>query len=336
MAVAALLAGGAVALTGSVASATTLPPTITSVGLAVSNNAAGQVVGGVTNTATYTWSFTTATASITPTALTFTVPTGTTKTSTLSATIYGITGCSAAAPTLVGTTVTETMTGTCNAVAKTTPVQVAITKFKNGTASTIFKSAVTVKSSTATPTATSPVVPFANNTTAVTVTVPDSLTFTNSNTSITLLPIPGGATATTTPVTLTVKTNAKTGYTLAGCVLSANAIKGVTTSTIIGQLATVTAAATLPATATNFGAKATVTTTGSGTAALGTTWSTDSGKYLGYNSTCGTTGHSVIMKSTTPVNTNKLTLTNAVRAKALQPADVYTGTISYQVTPNYT
>jgi hypothetical protein len=72
--------------------------------------------------------------------------------------------------------------------------------------------------------------------------------------------------------------------------------------------------------------------TGTG-AVVGATWA--HGTYLGYNSTCGSTGHSVIMKSTVPVSNNTLTLSNAVRVKTLQAADKYTGTITYQVTPSY-
>jgi hypothetical protein len=320
MAVAALLAGGAVALNSGIASATTA--TITGVALTTSNNAASG--GGVTNTGVYTVNFSTATAAIVPTVVKFTVPAGTTFTNTPTATVYGITGCTTTTPTLATTTVTETFSGTCGSVAIGTAVQIQVSKFKNGTTTATFKTKATVNTVSGTA-ATG--IPFANNTTAVTISVPDSLTFSNSNTSILMLPIPGGATVVAPNVTLTVGTNAKGGYTLAGCVLST--IKGTTNATqTIGQLSA--KAATLPATATNFGANPTVTGTG---AVVGATWA--HGTYLGYNSTCGSTGHSVIMKSTVPVSNNTLTLSNAVRVKTLQAADKYTGTITYQVTPSY-
>ena len=326
VALVAALAGGAVALTGGAAGAATL----TGSTITVSNNAANVTTPTPTaNTAVYTWSFTTKAASVAYTKLTFTVPTGTLPTGTLTVpTIYGITGCSSETPTLTGTTVSVALVG-CSATAATTLVQISVSKLKNGTAVGAISSTITtysgstVKADTGVATGAT----LANNTTAVTISVPDSLTFSNSNTSITMLPIPGGATVTAPNVTLTVGTNAKGGYTLAACVLTP--IKGTTNTTAtIGQLAS--ASATLPATASNFGAKPAVTGTG---ATLSAGWT--AGSYLGYNSTCGTTTHSVIMKSTVPVATNKLTLTNGVRVKSLQPADKYTGTITYQVTPSY-
>jgi len=328
VALVAALAGGAVALTGGAAGAATL----TGSTITVSNNAANVVNPAPTvNTAVYTWSFTTVAASVAYTKLTFTVPTGTLATGSLTVpTLYGITGCSSETPSLTATTVTVLLSG-CSATPASTLVQISVSKLKNGTTVGAISSTITTYSGTPTftkqDTGVATGASLANNTTAVTISVPDSLTFSNSNTSVTMLPIPGGATVTAPNVTLTVGTNAKGGYTLAACVLST--IKGTTNTTAtIGQLASVSA--TLPATASNFGAKPAVTGTG---ATLSAGWT--AGSYLGYNSTCGTTTHSVIMKSTVPVATNKLTLTNGVRVKSLQPADKYTGTITYQVTPSY-
>jgi hypothetical protein len=311
---------GVIALTGGGASAATL----THVSLSVSNNAANVTGSSTTNTAVYTWAFTTKTAA-TLTKITFSVPAGTSG--TLAPTVYGITGCTTKTAALATTLVTLTLAG-CSATAATTPVEVSISGFKNGTVTTTGTSTITTYAVTVAKDTGKASYTFANNTTAVTVTVPDSLTFTNSTTAVTLLPIPGGAQVTATPMTVKVKTNAKTGYKLTGCVIGTNKIKNGTGATIPQQA---TAATTLATGVTAFGAKAAASGTG---ATLGATWSTT--KYLGYSTTCtATTTHSTIMKSTGPVATNTLTLTNAARLSATQAAGTYSGTISYQLTPSY-
>jgi hypothetical protein len=317
---AASLAGGVIALTGGGASAATL----THVSLSVSNNAANVAGSGTTNTAIYTWAFTTKTVA-TFNKITFSVPAGTSG--TLTPTVYGITGCTTKTAAVATTLVTLTLAG-CAATAATSPVEVSISGFKNGTAATTGTSTITTYAATVAKDTGRASYTFANNTTAVTVTVPDSLTFTNSATAVTLLPIPGGAQVTATALTLKVKTNAKTGYKLTGCVVGTNKIKNGTGNTIPQQATAVT---TLATGVSAFGAKAAVSGTG-GT--LGATWSTT--KYLGYGTACAaTTGHSTIMKSTGPVATNTLTLTNAARLAATQAAGTYSGTISYQLTPSY-
>jgi hypothetical protein len=325
----AALTGGAIALSSTPAVAA---GALTSVSMSVSNNAAS--LGGVTNTATYSWNFVTATAG-TLTSLSFTVPSGTTGASLTVGTTYGLGACTVGAATLASTTVTVALT-TCGSIAASTPVYVPISGFTNSTtttgsfasvASTYTGSSVLNDSGTAT------AVNFASNQTAVTVVVPNSLTFTNSATAVSLLAVPGTV-ATASPVVLGVSTNARNGYTLSGCVTSSNVLTGGTSGATIPS-ASNTAVAALPTSGTTsaFGAQAAITGTG---ATLQTLWAGTTGSnYLGYAATCGTTGGQKISSNTGPTSGDTLTLTNGVGVSATQTADTYSGKITYQVVPSY-
>jgi hypothetical protein len=219
------------------------------------------------------------------------------------------------------------LTGAC-AVPALTPVSISITGFTNtATVAAGFQSIVTTSAGD-TGTATTPGVDFNDNTTAVTVVVPDSLTFVNGNTAITLLPVPG-ILGTSPPVPLTVSTNAKGGYSLSGCV-TANFSNGA--GSTIGE-ASNTAAAPLSPTATAFGAQAAKTST-NGT--LQAPWLSANGlDYLGYAATCGAGLGQTIFSNPGPTSSDVITLTNSVGISATQANGTYTGSIAYQVSPSY-
>jgi hypothetical protein len=326
---------GAVALSSTPAFAT---PGLTNVNMAVSNNATSE--NGVTNgPATYTWNFTTTTPTTTPaplTSLDFSVPAGTDGSSlTAVSPAYGLSGCTIGTPSDTSDVVTVTLTG-CAADPGGTPVSISISGFNN-TDSTPgnFSSVVNTYtgSSALNDTGTAAPVDFSSNTTGVTVIVPDSLTFTNGNTAITLLPVPG-VIAGSSPVPLTVSTNARNGYTLSGCVTSGNTITDPVSGDTISQ-ASNSAVAALPTDGLSsaFGAQATISGTG---AHLQTTWAGTTGSdYLGYADTCGIIGAQEISYNAGPTSGDVLTLNNAVGISATQTAGTYGGKITYQVAPSY-
>ncbi len=295
---------------------------LTSVAMSVSNNATSAAG------TTYSWNFVTATAA-TLTSVTLTVPAGTTGSSlSVGSTAYGLLGCAVGTPTLASGTVTVPLTS-CASIPATTPVSISISGFTNtATKTAAFATAVSTSTGTVVDTGTAATgVDFNSNLTQVTVVVPQSLTFLNGNEAITLLPIPGASTpAKASPVALTVKTNAASGYTLSGCVLTPIGI-GSTANTI-PQLAAVGAL-----TGTAFGAQASVTGAG---ATLNGSWASANGaSYLGYDPLCTGGARSVISQNTGPTNGDVLTLTNAATVSATQAAGTYTGVITYQVVPTF-
>jgi hypothetical protein len=334
MAVAALLAGGAVALTGGVAGASGLviTPTFTT-----SSNAANVTTPTAPNTAVYTWSFKTSGTSVVAHSIKFSLPTGVTATGTIAVTPYGLpTGgtCGSSTTTVTSTAIKLTFASTYCTIPAGTSIEVTMTgpgKYKNGGIST-YKAKVTVYNGTATTSGTAATVtPFVSNVTKVKVTVPESLTFTNSNSTILLMPVPGTPTVlTATAVVLKVATNAHKGYRLAACMVNLKTTTTTPNATIANP------GPTPPSPFTGFAAKPTY----SGSAGKGATWT--AGTYSGYATTCTAapvTGHTVLMKSTGPTPTagaNQVSVTNGVKVPSNQAAGVYTGTIVYQVTPKFT
>ncbi len=324
----AALTGGAIAVTSAPAFAA---GTLSSVSLSVSNNAAS--LGGVTNTASYSWNFVTGTAG-TLTSLSFTVPAGTVGTGLTVGTTYGLGACTIGAASLAGTTVTVALT-TCGSIPAATPVYVPISGFTNSTTTTgSFASVASTYTgaSVLNDSGTAAAVNFASNQTQVTVVVPNSLTFTNSATAVSLLAVPG-IVATASPVVLGVSTNARNGYTLSGCMTAANVLTGTASAATIPSASNAAVAALPTSGATSaFGAKATI----AGTGTLQATWAGTTGaNYLGYAATCGTTGAQQISSNTGPTTGDSLTLTNGVGVSATQTADTYSGKITYQVVPSY-
>lgn len=344
-----LSCGGLFATTAPAYAADAAP---TNVALTVSNNAtsegaSAEVTSPVTNRATYTWQFTTGAALSSGSTITMSVPNGTTALSgglTLGDT-YGLTGCNATVGALTsGTSTTVSLTlanatsDTCS-VAAGTSISIAITGIVNTTtADSGFTTAVSTSSDGTPGTAgtAGSAVPFSQNSTDVTVVVPKSLTFTNATTSLRLLPVPGGD-AVKGDVNLTVATNA--GYYLSACVPAGDEISNG--SYTIDQ---VDGPATLDGNTTGFGAQATLMTPGNnqagvvGSGVFVGAWKTTSGSdYVGYASTCdAVSGDSSLIASNVGSTTgDQMTLANAVRVNAAQPADEYHGAIVYQVAPEY-
>ena len=314
------MVGGGLVLSESPAFATN--GSLTGVSWSVSNNTANVAAEG--NAATYTWAFTTATT-LTLTSITFKVTTGTTGASLTVPGLYGLGGDSASAA-LTGTTATLTLTGGAS-IAAGTSVEVAIAGFTNGTATGSKLTTVTTSDGTNTDSGTAST-NFANNTTSVTVIVPESLTFTNNKSSITLTPVPGTPAVEQTPATLTVSTNARSGYTLSACAASLSDGH----SNTIPQQSTVVAGLTGSA----FGATASVS---GGSASLQSPWS--SSTYIGYAATCSVTPtgggapSSPLVAYAGPTSGDTITPTNAASISATQAAGTYTGTINYLLTPGY-
>lgn len=314
------LTGGLIAISASPALAA---GSLTNVSWTVSNNTTNVDAAG--NTATYTWNFTTATTASLAT-VTMTVPTGTTGAS-LAVTAYGI-GSDTATASLSGTTVTVTLTGGAS-IAAGTAVSMAVSGFTNGTQTGSVTSTIQTAASSTIDNGQASAT-FANNTTSVSVVVPDSLTFTNNKTSVTLTPVPNTpAVEGPNPATLTVATNAQNGYTLSAC---AGSLAGPGSNTIPQQQSSV---ASLTGSA--FGAQASVT--GSAGASIASPWSGTN--FIGYAATCSNTAtgggapSSPVVTNTGPTNLDTVQIANAASVSATQAAGTYTGTINYLVTPSY-
>lgn len=336
-AIVALATGTTAALTTTPASALT-PGTLTNVSLTVSNNAAN--VSGTGNTATYTWAFTAGSTGV-PSSITFTVPSSTALASPTT-TLYGLTGCSTSGTPAVSSGTVTLNLSSCSSLASGTPAVVTMSGFTNATsAASGFKSTVTTTTDNGTSGGdtgqASTGVDFNDNTTGVTVVVPESLTFSNNGpSSITLVPVPGSAPVSAAPVSLGVTTNAKSGYTLGACV----------TSDIHGHggagnpVSTVTIPQGIPAAGFSlFGATAAVTAgTTAGTFQFGSWAAADTAPGAqGYPGACGTTagtGDGTITDGG-PASGDTITITNSVSASAVQPAGQYDGIITYVASPHY-
>jgi hypothetical protein len=324
------LAGVGVAITSTPAFAA---GALTGVTFTPSNNALSTGAGGANNTAVYTWNFTTATAGVL-TQLTFTTPTGTTLASPTIVT-KGLGACTAGTPS-GSTTVTVALT-TCGTIPVGRVVYVSITGFTNSTTQTTGSFSSVVSTFTgAGPTlndqGTASAITFASNQTAINIIVPDSLTFTNGNTSVTMLPVPGATSPVNADATvpLTVSTNARNGYTLSGCMTTAPT-GGTSGATIPEASGTAT-----PLSQANPGVGAQVSVTTPGGATLqGQYASANGSNYVGYATTCATSGASLITKQTGTTTGDVTTITNGVIVSATQAADTYTGTVSYLVSPSF-
>lgn len=295
--------------------------TLTSVSWAVSNSEVAAT------SVSYTYQFTTATSG-TVSSVTMSVPTGTAGTPAIG-TVYGI---GAGVVALAGTNLTYSVT-TPATIAAGTPVYIQITGLTNTAVAGSYTSTVTTDSSLGTlDTGTSQSVTFGLNNTAVTVAIPQSLTFTNSTPSFQFdmdPSLPALADASHT-VTLTVTTNAGKGYTLSVADAGLKATSGSTTYTIPpASTGTGTGVSTFPSNA--FGVSATLTSGGVSGAALQGSLAT-SGDYVGYT----TTGQT-FLSATGPTGNSgdSLALDNQVKISYSTPAGIYTDTITYTATPSY-
>ena len=324
MAVVAVLALAATTMIG-VSSANAVGGTLVNTTWSVSNNQTGAT--GVT----YTFEFTTVTTD-TITTVTATVPAGTGGSPALIRT-YGL-GTGGVA--LSGTTLTYTP-GTAVAVDADVPLYIEIGGLTN-TSTATTTAASTVSTNNATPavidTATSPVVSFGAASTVVTVEIPKSLAFTNDTTSFELQLDPSLSALSTVSkaVTVTVKTNAGTGYSLAaqdgGLGSGSNTIAPTSTGVTDGKDSVAFAANT-------FGVSAALTVAGDSLAAIGGTAAglATTGNFVGYKSTAS----EVFLLATKPTGNiaDILVLTNRVKIDYDTPAGTYTDTITYTATPTY-
>ncbi len=160
---------------------------------------------------TYSYGFTTATAA-TLTAVTMTVPAGAAGV-VAAGTVYGI---GAGTVSLTGTTLTYTVTAPA-AVAVNFPIYISFTGLTNTATADCYTSTITTqKAGPITDSATSAAVTFGSSSTGVTVTVGQTLTFTNNTPSFSLAVDPTSLNnVQSQAVVLTVQTNAANGYTLA-------------------------------------------------------------------------------------------------------------------------
>jgi hypothetical protein len=320
LAVGTTIAGGALALSAVPASAAAL----TNVNFAASNTAVSSTLAS--NTSIYAVSFTPATSALVNT-ITFSVPTGTPAATLTVGSTFGLGACGTITAALAGTTVTVSMTTACTLSAAGS-IYVQISGFTNtSTAIASFASAVATKNGgTAVDAGTASSVNFVSNTTPVTIIVPDSLTFTNSSSSITLFPIPGASPITAPPYTLGITTNAHSGYILNGC---SAGITGTTTSVLFPQASAGTA---LSGTVSGFGVQ--VAATGTGATVASPFAGLTGNFYQGFATTCSGTNHQIASNAGATAG-DSYTFTAGASASGTQPADVYTGTINYQVVPNY-
>ncbi len=305
---------GIVGLAAAPASAATL----TKMSWTVNNSQTGKT--GVA----YSWAFTTATAG-TLTAVTLTVPTGTAGTPAVG-TVYGL---GAGTVALAGTTITYTIT-TPAAIAANIPIYLSFTGLTNTTTANSYTSLITTQKSgpSTVDTGTTGSVTFGSSSTTASVTVGQTLTFTNNLPAFSMSVDPTMLNNTQSQaVVLTVQTNAASGYTLAasdtGLSRSAPAftIPAVSSGPTVGV-------STFPTS--GWGTSATLTTGGTDGAALASGLS--GGKFVGYP---GAPANFLTATGPTGATPDTLTLMNQVAIDYTVPDGSYTDTITYVVTPSF-
>ena len=323
MAVVAVLALAATTMIG-VNSASAAPLTNTT--WSVSNNQTSATA------VTYTFELTTATSGIIKT-VTATVPSSTAGTAG-AGTVYGLNAGTAA---LSGTTLTYTVTNPVT-VAAGIPIYIEFTGLTNtSTATDSATSTVTTMDGATTPaaidTATSSSVSFGAASTAVTVEIPKSLTFTNDTPSFNLQLDPSleALTSASKAVTLTVTTNAGQGYTLAAEDTGLKMTSGSNSYTI--DAASTSVATGVASLAVNtFGVSATLTNGGKSVPVIQGVGLAVPGNFVGY-----TTGSEQFLAATKPTgtSTDTLVLTNKVKIDYNAAAGTYTDNITYTAAPVY-
>jgi len=293
--------------------------TLTKMSWAVSNSQTGKT--GVT----YSYSFTTAT-SATLTAVTMTVPAGTGGTAAVG-TIYGL---GAGTASFAGSTLTYSITSPVTVNANI-PIYVSFTGLTNTSTAGSYTSTITTQKSGAVTvdTGTSSSVTFGSSSTGVTVTVGQTLTFTNSTPSFTLAVDPtSGDNVQSQTVTLTVQTNAASGYSLAAYDAGLTKTTAPTYTLPTATSGPATGVATFPTPA--FGVSGTLITGGTDGATLAA--GLVGGKWAGYPSSAA---NFLTATGPTGASADSLALTNQVGVDYTVPAGTYTDTITYVATPNY-
>src|SRR3954468_24470586 len=227
-----------------------------------------------------------------------------------------------------GQTITYTVT-TAAAIAANIPIYIEFGALTNSSTAASYTTTITTQTAVPTTidTGTTPAVTLAANNTAVTVAIAQSLTFTVSSTAFELdmdpsLPALADQNAT---VGLTVQTNANSGYTLAVADSASGLQSGSAGNPTIPKASTGKATSAAWPGAPNWG----YTVTGTGP----TIDSAFSGsKYAGYT----TAGETIASRAnSTGASTDSVTLTNRVAINYGVNAGVYSDTLTYTVTPNY-
>jgi hypothetical protein len=292
--------------------------TLTKVSWAVNNSQTGKT------SVTYSYAFTTATTA-TLDAVTMTVPSGTGGTAGVG-TVYGL---GAGTASLAGTTLTYTVT-TPISVAANIPIYVSFTGLTNTSTAGSDTSTITTQKGAAitVDTATSGSVTFGASSTGVTVTVGQTLTFTNSAPSLSMSVDPSMLdNSQTQTVALSVQTNAASGYTLA---VSDTGLSRSAPSFTISAVSSGPATGVASFPANSWGASATLTTGGTdgATLAAGLT----GGKWVGYPATAAN-----LLTATGPTGAtaDTVTITDQVAVDYTVPAGTYSDTITYTATPSY-
>lgn len=292
---------------------------LTSLSWTVSNNQVSAT--GVT----YSYSFKTATAGTIKT-ITFAVSgAGLAGTPTITRN-YGI---GAGTVARAGQTITYTVTSAV-AVAAGIPIYIEFGALTNSSTAGSYTTTVTTQTSllATIDTAATPAITLAANNTAVTVTIAKSLTFTVDTAAFELdldpsLPALADQTAT---VGLTVQTNANSGYTLTVSDNSTGLQSATTGNPVIADVSTGKATSVTWPGAPNWGYTVTGTGATIDAAFTGT-------KYAGYVST----GEQIASRTSSTGGTpNTITITNRAAIDYSVPAVVFTDTITYTATPNYT
>jgi hypothetical protein len=292
---------------------------LTNVSWSVSNN---QV--SATNV-TYSFSFTAAT-------------TGTIKTITFVVSGAGLAGAPAIARNfgvgagtvaIAGQTITYTVTAAVS-VSAGIPIYLEFSGLTNSGIAGSYTTVITTKTAAAATidTATSPAVTLAASNTAVTVTIAKSLTFTINNTAfeLDLDPSLPALADQTSNVGLTVQTNAHSGYTLTVADNATGLQSAATGNPTIAKVSTGKATSLAWPGAPNYG----YTVTGTGATIDGAFTGT---KYAGY---VGAGEQIASRANATGGTADTVTIANRVAIDYTAPAVVYTDTITYTVTPNYT
>ena len=292
--------------------------TLSNVSWSVNNSQTGKTA------VTYAFSFKTATAG-TIKYVTMTVPAGTAGTVAVGS-VYGL---GAGTVALASNTITYTVTSAV-AVAANIPIYLSFTGLTNTSTAGSYTSTVTTQTSVPATidTGTSQSVTFGNSSTTATVTVAQTLTFTNNTPAFSLAVDPTGtANGSSQAVTLTIQTNAASGYTLAASDtgLSRTAPAYTIPAVSVGPG---TGVGTFPTS--GWGASGVLTASGGHGAAMASGLS--GGQFVGYPGSPAT-----FLSATGPTGAtaDSLVLTDQVAVDYTAPAGTYTDTITYVATPSY-
>jgi hypothetical protein len=309
----ALLSGGVVLI----ASSPALAGTFTKMSWTVSNSQTSMT--GIT----YAFAFKTATSNAL-TSVTMTVPTGTAGTPTVG-TVYGL---GAGTASLAGTTLTYSITSAVT-VTVGIPIYVSFGGLTNtATAGTYTSTITSLVGATAKDTGTTSSITFGSSSTVATVTVGQTLSFTNSMPAFTLAVDPSQlANVQSQPVVLTVLTNASKGYTLS---VSDTGLSRTSPAYTIPAVSSGPATGVASFPSSGWGFSGVLTTGGTDGASLAAGLA--GGNWVGFPSS----GVNVLTTtSQTGATADTLTMTDQVAVDYTVPSGTYTDTITYTATPSY-